>query len=530
MQTFVSSLSLDGTTASVPLMIDSSRIEVILAALKRIQGHPIVNSISLKEGEQKFLQNARDIAALGGTPIVMAFDETGQATTLQRRIDICSRAYTLLTEEVGLKGTDIIFDPNILTIATGIPEHDRYALDFLDAVSWIKSNLPGAKVSGGVSNLSFAFRGNNRLREAMHTVFLHHAIERGMDMAIVNPSTSLDILSVNPELRQALEDVIFCRHTDATESLLNIASAMKEEDERRKASMKSKDSKRDRNNISTATNGCTDGLRNEMTLQEKVVRGDATGLESLLESALREDGSAMAVIKGRLMDGMNKVGEDFGAGRMFLPQVVRSAGVMKQAIAWLTPYIENEKENRADAAAARVILATVKGDVHDIGKNIVAVVLRCSGFEVTDLGVMVDAQTIVDKAREINADFIGLSGLITPSLSEMIHVAERLNEAGLSHIPLFVGGATTSALHTAVKIAPAYSGTVVHTGDAATLPDVMAALCDPERRDVTIAEISVEQTRLRAEYAARDNRSSVVTADIVTPEKVSHPASTPVRY
>lgn len=531
MESFVSLLTLDSSTAAVPLMIDSSRIEVILAALRRIQGRPVVNSISLKEGEEKFLQNARDITALGGTPIVMAFDETGQATTLQRRIEICSRAYRLLTEEVGLKGSDIIFDPNILTVATGMPEHDRYALDFLDAVSWIKENLPGAKVSGGVSNLSFAFRGNNRLREAMHTVFLHHAVERGMDMAIVNPSTSLDIDSVPPELRNAIEDVIFCRHPDATTTLMEIASAMKEEDELRKATL-------DRKAASTGSpmnyptvKAPAPTAHTALTIQEMVVRGVTNGLEQRLEEALSEDGSAMAVIKGRLMEGMNKVGEDFGAGRMFLPQVVRSAGVMKQAISWLTPYIEKGKENHTEGATARVILATVKGDVHDIGKNIVSVVLRCSGFEVIDLGVMVDADTIISKAKEVSADFIGLSGLITPSLSEMINVAKALNDNGLTDIPLFVGGATTSALHTAVKIAPAFPGLVVHTRDAASLPDVMAALADSAGRVKAMDDIRSEQQRLRDEY--RDTGRATTSSEsepIVTPDKVSAPVKMPAEY
>ncbi len=527
METFISMLTLDGTTAAVPLMIDSSRADVINAALRRIQGRAVVNSISLKEGEEEFLRHAREIRDLGAVPIVMAFDERGQATTLERRIEICSRAYRLLTEKLGLRGCDIIFDPNILTIATGMPEHDRYALDFLDTITWIKQNLPGAKVSGGVSNLSFAFRGNNPLREAMHTIFLHHAIARGMDMAIINPATKSDINTVDPTLREAVEDVIFCRREDASSRLLELASAMKEEQERRKAQLRVS-----AENAESATNtGKQDAPRTELTLQEMVVRGVTTRLEEKLAVALREDGSAMAVIKGRLMEGMNLVGDAFGAGRMFLPQVVRSAGVMKQAILWLTPYIEAEQSHSDDSTdAAKVILATVKGDVHDIGKNIVSVVLRCSGFEVIDLGVMVDADTIIKKAKEVSADFIGLSGLITPSLSEMTHVAKAMEENGLIDTPLFVGGATTSALHTAVKIAPVFSGLVVHTRDAASLPDVMAALADPARRARTADDIRREQQRLRDEYHDTCRGATVTGADPATPEKAHTPVKAPTQY
>lgn len=504
MDSFVSMLTLDPSTADIPLMIDSSRIDVILSALKRIQGRPVVNSISLKEGEEKFLEHAREIRDLGGTPIVMAFDEKGQATTFERRVEICRRAYTLLTEKAGFRGTDIIFDPNILTIATGMPEHDRYALDFLDAIVWIKENLPGAKVSGGVSNLSFAFRGNNPLREAMHTVFLHHAGERGMDMAIVNPSTSLDITTVDTPLREAIEDVIFCRREDASARLLDLASAMKESAEKAKAQAVGRD-------INAKPVEKKGDKASELSLREMVVTGITNRLEERLAAALAETGSAMDIIKGELMEGMNSVGEAFGEGRMFLPQVVRSAGVMKQAINWLTPYIEAEQQVTDDTAdnghrRQRVILATVKGDVHDIGKNIVAVVLRCSGFDVTDLGVMVDSETILSKAKEMNADFIGLSGLITPSLSEMVNVATRMEEAGMQDVTLLVGGATTSALHTAVKIAPAFSGLTVHTGDAAALPEVISAMSDPERREEMTVSIRQTQEALVKEY--RDKKIS----------------------
>lgn len=492
MECFVGMLGLDSSTAAVPVMIDSSDFDVIRRGLRKIQGRAVVNSISLKEGEAKFLEHAREIKALGAAVVVMAFDEEGQATTFDRRVEIISRAYRLLTEKVGMRGEEIIFDPNILTIATGIPEHDRYALDYLDAVSWIKKNLPGAKVSGGVSNLSFAFRGNNRLREAMHTVFLHHAIERGMDMAIVNPATSLSIASVDPELRAAIEDVIFCRHANAAVRLTEIADKMMAETEAAKG----------------VPNSVQPKAVAEPSLAEMVVAGRTDKLEVKLAEALRKDGSAMSVIKGRLMEGMNRVGEAFGAGRMFLPQVVRSAGVMKQAIAWLTQHIERESAEDKVAGCEntdkKMVLATVKGDVHDIGKNIVAVVLRCSGFEVIDLGVMVPADEIIAKVRETGAKFVGLSGLITPSLSEMADVARRLESEGLTDVVLFVGGATTSALHTAVKIAPEFSGAVFHTRDAASLPDVASRVADEATREATIAENRRQQDELRARYARQD--------------------------
>lgn len=511
MKAFVDLLGLDVATAPLPLMIDSSDMNVINSALRRIQGRPVVNSISLKEGEEKFLKNAREIYRLGGAVVVMAFDENGQADTLERKIEICGRAYRLLTEKCGYKGNDIIFDPNILTIATGIPEHDRYALDFLDAIIWIKGNLPGAKVSGGVSNLSFAFRGINRLREAMHTVFLHHAIERGMDMAIVNPSSSIDISTVDPELRELIEDVIFCLRDDATERLLMKASELK------MAGETSKMAKKKIEKISaTGHNGVETGPVSGDILAEMVVKGVSSGLEPLLESALREEGSAMGVIKNRLMAGMNRVGDAFGRGEIFLPQVVRSSGVMKQAVAWLTPYIERESGGDTVGSQGKMVLATVKGDVHDIGKNIVAVVMRCAGFEVVDLGVMVDNEKIIEAARRERADFIGVSGLITPSLSEMAALAGLMERTGMHNIPLFVGGATTSDLHTAVRIAPEYSGLTIHTRDAASLPDMATALMDPERRDATAFAVRECQRKIRMEYRERKNSSERFLTSIVT--------------
>ena len=514
MQAFVTSLQLDASTASAPLMIDSSSFEVIEGALQKIQGRSIVNSISLKEGEEEFLRKAMKLRRYGAAVVVMAFDEGGQAVTFERRVAICRRAYRLLTERCGYRGCDIIFDPNILTIATGIPEHDRYALDFLEATAWIKRNLPGAKVSGGVSNLSFAFRGHNGLREAMHTVFLHHAIERGMDMAIVNPSTTLDIASVDPMLREAIEDLIFCRRPDATPRLMEIAAALQaaKEDQKRSAT------------------GAPDKVASQveaktMSIREMVVKGVADHLETRLEEALAEEGSAMKVVANRLMTGMNDVGEAFGAGRMFLPQVVRSAGVMKQAIAWLTPYIERENASSgASRHIGRIVLATVKGDVHDIGKNIVAVIMRCSNFEVIDLGVMVEAETIIQTAKEKDADIIGLSGLITPSLAEMANVARRMQEEGLRDIVLCVGGATTSDIHTAVKIAPEFEGITLHTRDAAALPDIAAALCDPERRARTAASIRAKQRQLREAFETERVRRPEVSLSGLP---VSQPSLTP---
>lgn len=526
MERFVMLLGADAATSQLPVMIDSSDMEVIRRAMRRIQGRPVINSISLKEGEGAFLDHAREIRSLGGAVVVMAFDEAGQATTLDRRIEICRRAYDLLTREVGFKGEDIVFDPNILTIATGIPDHDRYALDFLEAVNWIKQNLKGAKVSGGVSNLSFSFRGHNKLREAMHTVFLHHAIERGMDMAIVNPSTSTDISTVALELREAIEDLLFCRREDATDRLLAIAEEMKAEAERKKALK-----------AGAAAVAPKPAKSSEPTIESLVEKGMDTGLLPLLDKAMEQEGSAMAVVKLHLMAAMERVGEEFGAGRMFLPQVVRSAGVMKRAIEYLTPAIERESAAMGDGAHDRgkFVIATVKGDVHDIGKNIVGVILRCSGYEVIDLGVMVDGRKIVDTLKETGAKMLGLSGLITPSLSEMSAVAELLEAEGLTDVTLFVGGATTTDLHTALKIAPLFSGLTVHTGDAAQLPPVAASAADAESRARLIGEVREKQVRLRQEFEERQaaRGESVVKSaaeiEAETPPKAYCPAA-PASY
>lgn len=491
MEKFVSLLGADAATSPLPVMIDSSDMEVIRRAMRRIQGRPIVNSISLKEGEEAFIDHAREIRRYGGAVVVMAFDERGQATTLERRIEICSRAYRLLTEKCGFPGSDIVFDPNVLTIATGVAEHDRYALDFLDAVEWIKSHLPGAKVSGGVSNLSFAFRGDDRLRTAMHAVFLDHAVSRGMDMAIVNPSTPVDASGIDPDLREAIEDLIFCRRADATDRLLDIAAEMKAEAERIKGTRPGPGPKK--------------GAATPLSIGMLVEKGLDTGLIPLLDEAMAKAGSAMEVVKGPLMDAMQKVGDEFGAGRMFLPQVVRSASVMKSAIEYLTPLIEaeNRRDGDADSGGEKFLIATVKGDVHDIGKNIVGVILRCSGFEVIDLGVMVEPERIVEEVRASGARFVGLSGLITPSLSEMCEVAARLESEGLHDVNLFVGGATTSDLHTAVKIAPLFSGLTIHTRDAAQLPPLAAALADPSRREAEATALHDAQEQLRRVYAER---------------------------
>ncbi len=515
MERFVTLLGQDGATSAAPVMVDSSDIEVIRKALRRIQGKPIVNSISLKEGEDKFLQHAREIREMGAAVVVMAFDEEGQATDLARRIEICSRAYRLLTEKAGFDPSDIIFDPNILTVATGIADHDRYALDFLEAVEWIKHNLPGAKVSGGVSNLSFAFRGNNPLREAMHALFLEHAINRGMDMAIVNPSTRLDGRGMDPDLRERIEDVFFMRRPDATERLMEKAAEMKAAAE---AKAETKPGSGAAPSVKKDAAGQAE--ENKPTLPSLLISGVADGIEPLLEEALKAEGSAMGVVSNRLMTAMRTVGDEFGAGRMFLPQVVRAAGVMKRAIDYLTPRIEAEagKDDKKGAGAGvPFVIATVKGDVHDIGKNIVGVILKCGGFDVIDLGVMVDEDKIIESLRTHEAKLLGLSGLITPSLNEMIKVARRLEREGMTDVALFVGGATTSDVHTAVKIAPQFRGVVVHTRDAAVLPVIASRIADPEQRTEIIEELKVGQQKLRDEYERRKNLTAEIASSAETP-------------
>lgn len=461
MEKFLRLLGSDPLTSSVPWMIDSSSFEVIETALRNVGGKPVVNSISLKHGEEEFLRQAAVIGSCGAAVVVMAFDENGQADTYERRIRVCERAYRLLTEKAGFDPRDIIFDPNVLTVATGIPEHDSYALDFIRAVRWIKQNLPGAKTSGGISNLSFAFRGNNYLRQAMHAVFLYHAIAAGLDMAIMDPGTKVTYDAIPADLLERLEDVVLCRRPDATERLAAVASDY--------ASGKVE-----------KTSGATASVSDDVDerLAGAMLSGDDSRLEDDLREAVGRCGGAVAVVEGPLMAGMERVGKLFEGGRIFLPQVVKSARVMHRAVELLRPLLE---ANAGSGAKRGVFLtATVKGDVHDIGKNIVNVVMRCNNYEVVDLGVQVEADRIVAEAKRLHPDIIGLSGLISPSLEEMGVVADALSRAGIT-IPLLVGGAATSELHTAVKIAPRYAGTVVRVSDAAQNPVVAARLmADPE--------------------------------------------------
>lgn len=491
MTRFLNLLAAEPDIAGVPVMVDSSKWPVIESALECIQGKSIVNSISLKEGETTFIDRARRLRRLGAAVVVMAFDEQGQADTYERKIEVCGRAYRLITQEIGFPPEDIIFDPNVLTIATGIPEHDRYALDFIRATEWIKSNLPGAKVSGGLSNLSFAFRGNNPLREAMHSVFLHHAVKAGMDMAILNPATKVAYESIEPELRELLEDVILCRRDGAAEELAAYAAAHPVV-------------KKQPSSAPAAAEGGRGALTVGERLAEALVKGDASHLEADLAEALASGMEPVEIIDGPLMKGMDRVGTLFGEGRMFLPQVVKTARTMKAAVAILQPEIDRRGSAQAGGAkAGKILFATVKGDVHDIGKNIVSIVLACNNYEVIDLGVMVPASEIVETALREKPDIICLSGLITPSLDEMVHVAEELRRAGLD-IPLMVGGATTSRLHTALKIDPVYGGPVIHVPDAARNPLLAARLLNPQTRDAYIAELKAEAVELRAERARRD--------------------------
>ena len=455
MTTFLNMIAAEPDIAKVPVMIDSSNWEVIRAGLK-CQGKSIVNSISLKEGEQKFIEHALDVMRYGAAVVVMCFDEVGQATTYERRIEIAGRAYKILTEQVGMNPHDIIFDPNVLAIATGMEEHDAYAVDFIRATAWIKENLPGAHVSGGVSNLSFSFRGNNYIREAMHAVFLYHAIKVGMDFGIVNPSTKVTYADIPQDQLEVIEDVVLNRKKGASERLIELAGKILEEELARKENGGGgKDNTPFQDRAQTSV---------EERLAQALIKGDGTFLEEDLKEALDKFSHAVDIIEGPLMAGMNTVGTLFGEGKMFLPQVVKTARTMKQAVDILQPYIEAEK-TESTTSAGKVLLATVKGDVHDIGKNIVSVVMACNGYEVLDMGVMVPADQIVRKAKEEHVDMVGLSGLITPSLEEMVNVAEALKEAGLD-IPIMIGGATTSELHVALKIAPVYGGPVVWMKDA----------------------------------------------------------------
>lgn len=506
MRTFLNIIASEPDIAKVPVMIDSSKWDVITAGLLCVQGKCIVNSISLKEGEEVFLAHARDVMRYGAAVVVMCFDEKGQATTYERRIEIAGRAYRLLTEKVGMNPLDIIFDPNVLAIATGMEEHDNYAVDFIRATEWIKQSLPGAHISGGVSNLSFSFRGNNYIREAMHAVFLYHAIQKGMDFGIVNPATKVAYGDIPADQLEILEDVVLNRRADAAERLIELADQIKQQQEALKNGAAA--------GGAAAVSKAQPEWRKEdvaKRLSTALVKGVAEYMEEDIQEALTAFPKAVDIIEGPLMDGMNTVGELFGCGKMFLPQVVKTARTMKKAVAILQPYIEADKKE-GTTTAGKVLMATVKGDVHDIGKNIVSVVMACNNYEVIDLGVMVPAEQIVKKAVTEKADMIGLSGLITPSLEEMVNVATEMERAGLS-LPIMVGGATTSEMHVALKIAPIYSGIVVWVKDAAQNPIIAQRLMNPEEKARFAKELDEKYARLRDEYAAHQKKlSSLETA------------------
>ena len=500
MKVFLNLIASEPDIARVPIMIDSSKWSIIEAGLQCVQGKSIVNSISMKEGEEQFLYLAKQIKKYGAAVIVMAFDEQGQADTYQRKIDICSRAYTLLTEHVHFPAEDIIFDPNIFAIATGISEHNNYAIDFIRATEYIKQNLPGAKVSGGISNLSFSFRGNEPVRRAMHTAFLYHAIKAGMDMGIVNAG-QIDIYDEIPkDLLLLVEDVILNRNEQATEKLIDYAEQLK-------LTGTSKD-----------TQSIQSDLWRSLPIEERLKHALVKGIDAFIDQDSEEArialASPLAVIEGPLMDGMNLVGELFGAGKMFLPQVVKSARVMKKSVAYLTPFMEEEKaaSGLVSKPNGTIIMATVKGDVHDIGKNIVGVVLGCNNYEVIDLGVMVPADKILDAALLHNADIIGLSGLITPSLDEMVHVAKEMERRNI-RIPLLIGGATTSRVHTAVKISPQSSGIIVHVLDASRAVPVAGNLISQEHNPSFTKEIQTEYEQVRKDYEFRTQAKNTISLE-----------------
>ncbi|HEY9431269.1 MAG TPA: methionine synthase [Blastocatellia bacterium] len=495
---FLNLIAAEPDIARVPIVVDSSKWSIIDAGLKCVQGKAVVNSISLKEGEERFKEQARMVRRYGAAVIVMAFDERGQADNYERRVEICERAYRILVNEVGFPPQDIIFDPNILTVATGMEEHDNYAVDFIRATRWIKENLPLAKVSGGVSNISFSFRGNNAVREAMHSAFLYHAIKAGMDMGIVNAGQLAVYDEIPKDLLDLVEDVLLNRRQDATERLITFAETIKKQD---KAEAKEEEWR-----LASV----------EERLSHALVKGVADYIEQDIEEARQKYGRPLNVIEGPLMDGMNVVGDLFGSGKMFLPQVVKSARVMKKAVAYLQPFMEEEKASNSNGrnggAQGKVLMATVKGDVHDIGKNIVGVVLACNNYEVIDLGVMVPCEKILKTAREQNVDVIGLSGLITPSLDEMQHVAREMQREGFT-TPLLIGGATTSRVHTAVKIAPNYEPPVVHVLDASRAVPVVGALVNPETRGKFALKNQGEQQRDREHFEASREQKKSLTLD-----------------
>ncbi len=496
MDRFTRLIAAEPDISRVPVMIDSSKWEVIEAGLKNVQGKPIVNSISLKEGEEKFVREARLCRKYGAAVVVMAFDETGQADNLERRKEICGRAYRILTEEVGFPPEDIIFDPNCFALATGIEEHATYGIDFIEACAWIKENLPGVHISGGISNVSFSFRGNNPVREAIHAVFLFHAIKAGLDMGIVNAGALVVYDEIDPELRERIEDVVLNRREDAAERLLEIAERFNTKGD-------------DADPVAAEWRS--------LPVRERITHALVKGLDADVEADTEElraeiaaaGGRPIEVIEGPLMDGMNVVGDLFGAGKMFLPQVVKSARVMKKAVAYLLPFIEAEKQpGDAESSNGTIVMATVKGDVHDIGKNIVGVVLQCNNYTVIDLGVMVPAQKILDAAKEHGADIIGLSGLITPSLDEMVNFAVEMERQGLE-IPLLIGGATTSRAHTAVKVAPRRTGPVVWVKDASRSVPVAAALLSEEQRPALLEATEADYASLRERHAQKQERPTI---------------------
>ncbi len=494
MTTFLNLIASEPDISRLPIMIDSSKWSVIEAGLQCVQGKAIVNSISLKEGEEKFRETARLVRQYGAAVVVMAFDEEGQADSYQRRIEICERAYRILVNEVGFPAEDIIFDPNILTVATGIEEHNNYAVDFIEATRWIKANLPGVKVSGGVSNISFSFRGNDVVREAMHSAFLYHAIKAGLDMGIVNAGMIAVYEDIPAELLERVEDVLLNRRSDATERLVELAETIKA-----KGKVQVKDEAWRQASV-------------EERLRHSLVKGITDYIDEDIEEARQKYAMPLHIIEGPLMEGMNVVGDLFGEGKMFLPQVVKSARVMKKAVAYLLPYMEASTAGSESKNAGRILLATVKGDVHDIGKNIVGVVLACNNYEVVDMGVMVSTDKILAKAKEINADIIGLSGLITPSLEEMVGVAKEMERTGFT-VPLLIGGATTSRIHTAVKIAPHYSGAVVHVLDASRSVPVASALLQPEHKAQYMRDLRAEYDKLRTDHQNRQTDKNYISIE-----------------
>lgn len=500
---FLNLMASEPEISRIPVMVDSSKWNVIEAGLKCLQGKSIVNSISLKGGEEEFIRQAKLVKRYGAATVVMAFDEQGQADTYQKRIDICKRAYNILTKQLKFLPEDIIFDPNIFPVATGIDEHRNYALDFFKAAKWIRSNLPHAHVSGGVSNVSFSFRGNQLVREAMHSVFLYHAIQHGMDMGIVNPTMLAVYDEIPKDLLERVEDVILNRREDSTERLLEFAETVKgsakrkeQDDEWRKGTV-------------------------EERLTHSLVKGVIDFIEADIEEVRHKYEKPLHVIEGPLMRGMNVVGDLFGAGKMFLPQVVKSARVMKKAVAYLTPYLEEEKRRSGQVGkpAAKILMATVKGDVHDIGKNIVGVVLACNNYDVVDLGVMVPPEKIIEAAKREKVDIIGLSGLITPSLDEMVHVAKEMQHEGMN-LPLMIGGATTSRIHTAVKIDPVYDGPVIHVLDASRSVPVASEFINQETRGDFKIRIKQEYVKLRQEHESRQQEKNYIPLAVARKNKV----------